>query len=41
VKFTFYWLNLRFFASHYLDHNAFMHHAIHILEACDFSYSPA
>jgi len=26
-------LNLRFFASHYFDHDAFMHLALHILDA--------
>jgi len=35
VQFTFFWLNLRLFASPYFDHDAFMCHALHALDALD------
>ena len=38
------WLNLRFFASPYFDHDAFMHYDLHALDAsvdlCSFSLTP-
>jgi len=27
------WVNLRVFSSPYFDHDAFMHHALHLLDA--------
>jgi len=35
VQFTFFWFNLRFIASPYFDHDAFMYHFLHVLDAPD------